>query len=357
MTWHGIEGHDRVAEQFRQSLARGRMASSFLFVGPPGVGKRAFALKLAQTLLCETRPESKCDPCETCPACQQVAAGTHPDLMAISKPEDRSFIPVELFIGKKERRMREGLCHDISLKPFRGGRKMAIIDDADYLNQEGANCLLKTLEEPPPKSVLVLIGTSLQRQLPTIRSRCQTVRFGALAAEVVADLLLSRGIAAERSEAERLAELSEGSLERAIDLSDPALCEFRQVLLNQLTNLDAGQRRLAVELSALVDEAGSEARSRRVRSKLLFDFCVQFYRGLMQRLEGIEIVGDDVLKSAVDSAAARWPHDAETAAACLDRCLDAQQQVDRNANQATLLECWLDDLAKITRQGYAPLVQ
>ena len=76
--------------------------------------------------------------------------------------------------------MREGLCHDIALKPFRGGRKIAIIDDADYLNQEGANCLLKTLEEPPEKSVIILIGTSQQRQLPTIRSRCQIVRFAPL---------------------------------------------------------------------------------------------------------------------------------------------------------------------------------
>ena len=73
--------------------------------------------------------------------------------------------------------MREGLCHDISLKPYSGRRKVAVIDDADYLNQEGANALLKTLEEPPPKSLLILIGTSEQRQLPTIRSRCRRLRW------------------------------------------------------------------------------------------------------------------------------------------------------------------------------------
>ncbi len=73
--------------------------------------------------------------------------------------------------------MREGLCHDIALKPFMGGRKVAIIDDADDLNEEGANCLLKTLEEPPPHSVLILIGTSAERQLPTIRSRARRFVF------------------------------------------------------------------------------------------------------------------------------------------------------------------------------------
>ena len=109
--------------------------------------------------------------------------------------------------------MREGLCHNISLKPYRGGRKIAIIDDADFLNQEGANCLLKTLEEPPPKSILILIGTSEQKQLPTIRSRCQVIRFRPLAESTVAELLVSQGLIESEVEAERLAGLSGGSLE------------------------------------------------------------------------------------------------------------------------------------------------
>ena len=130
------------------------------------------------------------DPCEYCPSCLQVAARTHPDLEIVSKPEDKSFLPLELFIGDKEHRMKEGLCHRIAMKPFQGGRKIAIIDDADFLNAEGANCLLKTLEEPPPQSVLILIGTSPAKQLPTIRSRCQLIRFRPLRTDQVEELLL-----------------------------------------------------------------------------------------------------------------------------------------------------------------------
>src|SRR4051812_19527580 len=89
MTWHGIREHDSVVEQFRRALARGRLASTFLFVGPEGVGKRAFALKLAQAMLCERVPEEWLDPCEVCPACVQVMAGTHPDLELVAKPEGR----------------------------------------------------------------------------------------------------------------------------------------------------------------------------------------------------------------------------------------------------------------------------
>ena len=88
MSWQGILGHDEVAEHFRRALARGRLASSFLFVGPPGIGKRWFALKLAQALLCQRSPEEALDPCGTCPACVQVAAGTHPDLEIIAMRAD-----------------------------------------------------------------------------------------------------------------------------------------------------------------------------------------------------------------------------------------------------------------------------
>src|SRR5262249_9124798 len=140
MSWQGIHGHDEIVDRFRGSLVRGRLATTFLFVGPPGVGKHAFALKLAQALLCPAR-SADLNPCDRCPSCVQVAAGTHPDLLHVAKPADKSEIPVALLIGPKERRMEEGLCHDISLKPFMGGLRIAIIDDADCLNEEGANAL------------------------------------------------------------------------------------------------------------------------------------------------------------------------------------------------------------------------
>ena len=170
MSWQGILGHDAVAEQFRRALARGRLASSFLFVGPSGIGKRTFALKLAQALLCSRRPEAELAPCGECSSCIQLLAGTHPDLLQVARPKDKSFLPLELLIGDKEHRMRQGLCHDIALKPFMGGRRVAILNDADYLNAEGANSLLKTLEEPPPRSVLILIALAPARPSSCRRS-------------------------------------------------------------------------------------------------------------------------------------------------------------------------------------------
>jgi len=225
-----ILGHERILDRFRRNLQQGRLASTFLFVGPAGIGKRTTALHLAQCLLCESSPDDQLQACQVCPGCQQVAARSHPDLMLISKPEDKNFIPVEFFIGDRQHRMREGICHDISLKPFRGGRKIAIIDDADYLNQEGANCLLKTLEEPPERSMIILIGTSEQRQLPTIRSRCQIVRFTPLSSDRVAQLLADR-TELTSDQIQLVAERSRGSLGRALLLADTQTHEAQQALL------------------------------------------------------------------------------------------------------------------------------
>ncbi len=225
-----ILGHDPILERFRRNLQQGRLASTFLFLGPSGVGKRTTALHLAQCLLCETTAADQLVACQTCPSCQQVAVLSHPDLVVISKPEDKNFIPVELFIGDREHRMRKGLCHDIALKPFCGGRKIAIIDDADYLNQEGANCLLKTLEEPPERSVIVLIGTSEQRQLPTIRSRCQIVRFGPLSEQVIARLLQEHSEMAPDQIASA-ARRAGGSLSGALELADAELDDARRDLI------------------------------------------------------------------------------------------------------------------------------
>ncbi len=347
VTWHGIEGHDEVVEQFRRAVSRGRLASSFLFCGPEGVGKFTFAVKLAQALLCQTRPETALDPCGECPACRQVLAGTHPDLEVVAKPKDKSFIPLELFIGDKEHRGREGLCRSISLKPFMGGRKVAVIDDADYLNPEGANALLKTLEEPPPKSVLILIGTSPAKQLPTIRSRCQLIRFRPLPSEVVAGLMISQGIVEDPAEAQRLADHCEGSLQRAAELTDAELWTFRNTLLQRLAEEALDSVRLAKAVSVFVDEAGKQPAARRARLRQVVHFATEFYRQLLHVQSGADRPADTEIRRFVDRALAHRPADGENTAARLERCLDAAGQIDRNANQSTLIETWLDDLVRL----------
>jgi DNA polymerase III subunit delta' len=348
MAWQNVVGHDAVAEQFRRALRRGRMASTFLFVGPVGIGKRLFALKLAQGLLCDATPPEQLEPCEQCPACKQMTALSHPDVEIVSRPADKATIPLELLIGERENRMREGLCYNVSLKPFSGKRRIAIIDDADYLAQEGANCLLKTLEEPPPGAVLILIGASEQRQLPTIRSRCQVIRFRPLRQRDVAAILLRERLVETADEAEAAAARSEGSVQRALEAADPSLAEFSRGLLEQLSRREFDVPALAKGAATFVDAAGKEGAAKRARLKQLIASAAEFYRRLMNTAAGSNEGPDPHVATALRW----WPGGDEAAAACLETCLDATAAVDANANQATLLECWLDELGVIGRTGY-----
>lgn len=332
--WHGILGHDRVVEHFRRTLAAGRLASTYLFVGPPGVGKRRFALELARCLLCPQTAETALEACGACESCRLFAAGSHPDLEVVGLPPDKSELPIALFVGDQEHRNQEGLCHWLALKPYLSGRRVAIIDDADHFNASSANCLLKTLEEPPPRSLLILIGTSPARQLPTIRSRSQLVRFRPLAASDVTQILLDTGLVADRVAATRLAEASGGSVARAAAAAaDPALAEFRQQLLAELPALGLGGMRLARALQAFVDEAGKEPARKRDRLRAVIGFAIEHYRAQLTQPASDRPAGE--------------AGDADDALRGLDSCLTALEYVDRNANLGMVIQNWCQELAAV----------
>jgi len=353
MSWLGVEGHDAVVERFRRALARGRLAGTYLFVGPAGIGKRTLAMRLAQTLLCGVCPETEMNPCGACPACRQVVAQTHPDLLLVSKPPDKSTIPLELLIGPPEKRMREGLCHALSLASYMGGRKVAIIDDADDLNVEGANSLLKTLEEPPPRSTIILIGTSLEKQLPTIRSRSQVIPFRPLVPEALARLILEQGLASDTDAATHLARHSEGSLERAAELANPELWTFRGELLRRLAERPLASLATARAVTEFVEAAGKEASAKRARARTVVGFAADYFRAAMRAGAGGS-PGDDRELAATIAAAARFgPIDVDRAGGQLERTLDALAQIDRNAHLVTVIECWLDDLTNAGNQRLA----
>jgi DNA polymerase-3 subunit delta' len=332
--WQGILGHDDVVEQFRRTLSSKRLASTYLFVGPPGIGKRRFATELAHSLLCTESDEAALQPCGRCESCRIFTAGSHPDLDVVGLPADKASLPIALFVGDDDHRNRAGLCHRLSLKPFLGRRKIAIVDDADHFSIPSANCLLKTLEEPPPSALLILIGTSPARQLPTIRSRSQIVRFKPLDPETVARILSETGLVVDRQQAARAAELSEGSVERALQLADAGLWQFREQLLAALRSRPLDRVRLGRSVQAFVDEAGKEAAQRRDRLRTVIGFAVEFYRGALRRL------------SADLACAKGWMEGAEPIIRALDGSLAALEQVDRNANQALVIQAWCAELAQ-----------
>lgn len=345
--WQSLVGHGDVVEQFRRRLAAGRVTGTFLFVGPAGVGKRAFAVKLAQALFCQGGTNPSLDPCGTCSDCRLSLSGNHPDLLRVAKPADKNELPLDLLIGPKENRHHEGLIHDISIKPFQGGRRVAIIDDVDYFNEEGANALLKTLEEPPPKSVLILIGTSPDRQLQTIRSRSQVVRFQPLPIEELASLILSQKLVSDEATAAKLATQSGGSLETARRWADPAWAEFRRLMLEKLATGQWEGAVLSRLLLAFADDAGKEAPARRERLRGAIGLAVEFFRQANRAGVGGPPAEDPELQQAAEQATRNLPQDPELIGAVIERLLAALDHVDRNVHQTTLTDALGDDVESL----------
>ncbi len=269
MSWSRIVGHEHLIEAFRHVFQKRRLAHAYLFSGPSGVGKRLFAEELAKALLCESsnKPAGELAACDQCSACLLFAAQTHPDFFSVRRPEDVNVMPTELILE---------LCAGFSLKSARGHGKVAILDDADDLNDEAANRFLKTLEEPPPRSVFILVGTSVDRQLPTILSRCQTVRFGPLAEEKIVAILKEHGTA-DPAQLERLIRLADGSPGQALALAEPALWDFRQRLVVGLTQDRIDTIGLAKEFVDFVEDAGKETSLHRRRTSLVLRLLIEFF--------------------------------------------------------------------------------
>jgi len=332
-----IIGQDAVVEQFVRAAVHGRIAGSYLFIGPAGVGKSTVALALAKSLLCE-RGSSGLVACGACASCVQADGGSHPDIDVVAKPADRATLPLELLIGDPEHRMREGLCWRLLLRPALGGRKVAIIIDADHLADEAANCLLKTLEEPPDRAVIILVGTSLERQLPTIRSRCQIVRFQPLEEDVVFRILTAEAAAGPADPAllRSCAAAAGGSLARARLLLDPELTAFRGRLIAMLSQRPLHGVELSRETNALVEAAGKEAPPRRARLRFVMEAAIDFYRAALRRAATEERAGDPALALRVEA----WGGDAEEAEQAIRCTLDTLESIDRNANLAILVDAW-----------------
>jgi DNA polymerase-3 subunit delta' len=334
--WRSILGHDDVLERFRRTLRSGRLASTYLFVGPVGIGKRTFALQLAKTLLCPKADSDAVAPCDQCESCRLFDAGNHPDLELIGLLPGKQELAIGQFLGDETLKIppENSLCHRIALKPFLGGRRVAIVDDADHFNQSSANCLLKTLEEPPPNSVLILIGTSLARQLPTIRSRSQVIAFQPLSADDLRQVLLTTGIASDDRTAARIAEASDGSLTTACVLIDPEMSDFRNLLLERIARPGADLVGFEKAVTDFVQAAGSEAADRRARLRSVIGFAVDYYRSQLKRMA----------QTRPHNAAATPPASSSPLPA-LEACLSAGELVDRNVNLALIVAQWLAALA------------
>jgi DNA polymerase-3 subunit delta' len=354
MSWDDVLGHADQVENFRRSAVGGRLAHAYAFVGPAGIGKRRFALELAECLLCERHSDAELESCGQCPSCQQVKARTHPDLILISPPEGKSILPIKLIVGEDDTRGKEGLCHDLSLRPMSARRRVAIIDEADWMNDEAANALLKTLEEPPPASVLILIASGADGLLPTIRSRCQIVTFQPLPTSDVRKLLLQQELVTNETDAAQVAALSQGSLESARQLLDPQLRSLREELYDLLAAQPFRSVQTAGRMLECIEGAGSETSQKREFAGWVVRFCVEFYRHALLALAGdVSRAGGEIpqVRTFVARLGAASEETIDVLADLVDRCLDVEWQLEANAAIPLLIDSFFDDLGRILRRS------
>jgi len=339
---------------FRRAVQRGRAAHAYVFVGPDGVGKRLVARNIAQCLFCERIPDAQLDACGECPSCKQVRAGTHPDLLTVACPEGKRELPIDLISGSRENRGREGLCRDLALRPMSASRRIAIIDDADKMNEESANALLKTLEEPPPGSILFLISPGIDALLPTIRSRCQPIHFSPLSEGDLAELLVQLELESDPAAAQAVAELSEGSLATARQLLDPELRKLRDAVHEHLSGAEFQSLETADAFVALVEELSSDTAAQRQNAGWLLRFAVSWYRTALQQ---VATLNESEPCEPVRRFLTRCGNPLEAAerlAAMLDRCVLADLHLQQMMPVSLCLEGLCDDLARIDR-GATPL--
>lgn len=219
MPFNAVWGQPQAVEFLKRAAAQSRVAHAYLFSGPEGVGKRTTALAFAQALNCQAPREGEA--CGACASCRKIAAASHPDVMLL-EPEGQAF---------KIEQVREVLQRNLRWKPLEGRTRVFVLDRADALTAEAANSLLKVLEEPPDAVVIVLITSQAFALLPTIRSRCQEIRFRPLAAGLLTQWLFeAHGVPQETAAA--LARLSDGRPAEALRLSDPEVQEVRRRVLD-----------------------------------------------------------------------------------------------------------------------------
>jgi DNA polymerase III subunit delta' len=333
MAWTDVRGHDDARQHLLAAVRRGRLGHAYLFVGPDGVGKRRFAVEFAKAVLCD-RPPAEFTACDRCPACAQVTAETHPDFATFARPEDRQEFVVEV---------AQQVVAGLALRPARGPGRVCVIEDADLLNEEAANCLLKSLEEPPPGSVLILLATATDTQLPTILSRCQVVRFKPLSAADLKLVLIEQGVT-DPADLERLVRLSGGCVGRALALSDKDVAEFRHTLLNQFTTAKPDSFALAKQVNEFVAAAGKESGPKRERASAVVRMLLDLLQAALRvSLGGVPPDGERVEKEAVKHWAAVGD---ERLAEAMDACTDADRLIDRRVQLEVLLEQLADRLCR-----------
>ncbi len=280
-----VIGHDGAWKRLDRALLEDRLAHAMLFVGPPGIGKAVVARSLAARVLCS----GATPPCGECDRCRQVEAGSHPDVRFVAVSEGKKEIGVDTARDIKS---------FIQLRGVGGAGKVVVIDDADRLSIAAQNALLKTLEEPPGRALLMLVSGNPGELLPTVRSRCQRIVFHPLGDDDLRSVLRKCGL--EDASIEELLPLAQGSAGRALEMRSILDGSDVERLQSALASLATGRYGPVVEFTQALGRNEQEMTTRlAVMAQLLQQRLVEsIHQGIVdaaatqQQLRVIELLSE-----------------------------------------------------------------
>src|SRR6266498_644718 len=324
----GLLGHEWAVDMLRHHLTHDGLRHAYLFAGPPGLGRRTLALRLAQALNC-TKPLAPGEPCRICRDCKQIEAMRHPDLNIIQAESEGGTLKVD--------QVRE-LQHALSLKPYQSKYRVAIFLRFQEANDNAANALLKTLEEAPSYAVLILTADNPEQLLPTIVSRCEVLRLRPLRIEEVQQALEDKGF--ETNQSKLIAHISGGRFGYARRLleSESLLAE-REERLNDLQSLISASR---VEKYSYADKLARDKESMR-RVVLIW---LSYWRDVMLRTAQAKtpLVNIDRNVEIEDIAHSM---DLSSARLVVNGLESTLEKMERNVNTKLLAEVLLLDLPSL----------
>ncbi len=325
-----ILGHEWAVDMLRQHAAHDEIRHAYLFCGPPGLGRRTLALRLAQALNC-TNPPAPGVPCGLCRDCKQIEAMQHPD-MNIIEPTDKDLNPDPN--GEIRIQQIRDFQKTFNLKPYQSKYRVTLFLRFQEANDNAANALLKTLEEAPAHAILLLTADSPEQLLPTIISRCEILRLRPLPIEAVVADLIQRGVNEER--ARLLAHISGGRPGYARRLvEDISLLEKRDERLNDLQALLPASR---VEKFSYADKLSKDKDS--MRQAIII--WLSYWRDVMLRVAGAESPLTNVDRNMeIEFLAGRL--NLSTARRVVSDLENALEKMDRNVNSKLLAEVLLMD--------------
>jgi DNA polymerase-3 subunit delta' len=330
-------GQGAVLKPLLEAASNGRLHHCYLFEGPEGVGKHAAAVQLAMAAACT----GDVAPCESCQSCRHMARGTHPDLVEIGLDPDRKTPTISA------RQARE-VVSQARLQRFSARRRTFVIDPADRLGPEGANALLKTLEEPPNGTGFILVTSRVSALLPTVISRSQRVRFSILEEGALRGWLEDKGI----SEAGRIAAMAQGRPGRALALANGELAALDQARAEMLEVLGSGPGELFAYAKDLA--SGGSRMSWLPKVERLFLVLESLVRDAMAVGAGANLgtLNRDQQERVNRWATALWPGGGER----IQRAMgDAREQLDRNVSGRLVVETLLShvatELGRTRREG------